>query len=88
MAEDRYANKRGMPDAPAWEAEDVTPSDSVNLDPPARYLYIGTTGDVSVVMKGGGNTVVFSNHPVGYFPQSVSRVNSTGTTASDIIACR
>lgn len=72
---------------PAKWGETVTPSDSINLVNPARSLYIGGTGALSVEMYGGG-TQVFSAVPVGIFPVQVTRVNSTGTTATNIVALR
>lgn len=87
--------------APADEAIAVTPSDSVaivsgwvvyskdasNDTNATRGLYIGTTGDVSVQMYRTGTAVVFKTVPAGVIlPISVIRVNSTGTTASNIVA--
>ena len=68
---------------PAVDASSVTPSDSTVLD--CRALYIGGTGDVAVVTE-KGTTVTFSNVPVGFFPVACNKVNSTNTTATNIIA--
>ena len=66
------------------EAAAVTPHDSTLLTDPG-ILYVGTGGDV-VVLTAGGQTVTFSNVPTGSFiPLQVRRVNSTNTTASDIL---
>lgn len=62
----------------------VTPSDSTDFTTYPECLYIGVTGDVVVDMVGGG-TVTFKAHPVGYLLASVSRVYSTGTTATNIL---
>jgi hypothetical protein len=70
---------------PARLAVAVTPSDITDLANPARSLYIGGTGNVSVEMYGGG-TAVFSSVPVGILPVQVTRVNATNTTASNILA--
>jgi len=72
---------------PAVNAVSVTPSDSTDLDPPARALYIGGTGDIKVDTI-NGDTATFTAHPVGYMPVEVKRVHSTGTTASSILALR
>jgi hypothetical protein len=67
-------------------AEAVTPSDVTNLTNPARGLWVGGTGAVSVEMYGGG-TAVFSGIPAGtLLPVQCTRVNATGTTASLIVA--
>ena len=77
---------------PAIDAAAVTPHDSNDLSvgdgagrAGCRALYIGVTGNVKVDMV-GGTAVTFANVPVGIFPVSVTRVYSTGTTASSIHA--
>ncbi len=72
--------------APASHAVVVTPSDTVDLTDVARALYVGTTGNITVVMA-SGEVVLFSNVPVGILPIMVTRVNDTGTDAlTDLIA--
>lgn len=68
---------------PAKYAVAVTPSDSTVLNP-TRSLYIGVSGNLSVVIN--GQTVAFANVPVGILPVEVTRVRATGTTASSIVA--
>jgi hypothetical protein len=70
----------------------VTPNNTALLSPGAQYpdagsaiLYIGTSGNLSVVTE-GGQTVLFRNVPVGFFPVSVKIVRSTDTTATNILA--
>ena len=72
---------------PAEEAVVVTPHDSNNLLAPARALWVGVSGDVSVEMIGIGSAIVFKGVQ-GLLPVSVTRVNSTGTDATDIVALR
>jgi len=62
----------------------VTPSDSTELQV-TRGLYVGTSGNLSVVMA-DGQTIVFSSVPIGMFPIQVTKVLSTNTTASNIVA--
>jgi hypothetical protein len=68
-------------------ASAVTTSDSVNLTAGATSgLYLGATGDISVVLAGGG-TITFTGMASGVIhPISVTRVNATGTTATGIVA--
>jgi hypothetical protein len=75
--------------SPAYTGESVTPSDDTDLSEPARMLYVGTTGNVSVEML-SGETLVFTGVPAGTFlPVRVTRVNNTGTTgAMSILALR
>lgn len=73
-------------EAPAKDAVAVTPSDSTNLtEGTCRSLYIGVTGDV-VVLFDSGNAITFKDVPVGILPVRAKRVNSTNTTATDIVA--
>lgn len=76
-------------DAPAWTAEEVTPSDSVNLTTWARALWVGSAGNLKVIMAGDAtNTpVTFRGVKAGvWMPIQVKRVYATGTSASDIVA--
>ena len=64
----------------------VTPSDSVGLGGTTRGLYIGTGGNV-VAVRPDGVAVTFTAVPTGTFmPVCCIRVNSTNTTASNIVA--
>lgn len=67
----------------------VTPSDSVDLDPPARALYVGSVGggaDVAVVGF-DDRVVTFKNVPVGTVLRvEAKRINATNTTATDLVA--
>lgn len=82
---DDFRNHAATLDAPAFDAAAVTPDDSNDLAKTSRALYVGTTGNIKVTIK-GGETLVFSNVPVGILPISAARVWATSTTASNIIA--
>lgn len=65
----------------------VTPSDSTNLTSPSRALYVGTGGSMNVLCYESPTNVIFQNLPSGFMlPVSVIRVNSTNTTASNIVS--
>ena len=71
--------------SPAEYAAAVTKSDSTVLKA-TRYLYVGTTGNLTVTMAGDGADVVLSNVPAGaILPIRVVKVKAA-TTASDIVA--
>jgi hypothetical protein len=71
--------------APASGVFAVTPDDADFFSTPARSLYVGGAGDVSVVAE-DGTEAVFSAVPVGtVLPVRCKRVNATGTTATLII---
>lgn len=48
-------------------------------------LYVGVAGDLSLVTD-DGSILVFKNHPVGYVPGLIRRVNASGTTATNMLA--
>ena len=65
----------------------VTPSDTVAISGgPARALYVGTAGNV-VAVTSDGVAVTFTGVQGGsILPIYCLRVNSTSTTASNIVA--
>jgi hypothetical protein len=74
--------------APATRFVAITPSDGTDLAEPARALYIGGAGNVSLVGTddtGTGGTV-FAVTAGQILPLGVRRVRATGTTASAIVA--
>lgn len=78
--------------AAAHSAVVVTPSD-VTLIPPTRALYVGSGGNLTVLMANanadtGGDiaSVTFSNVVAGILPIQVIKVLATGTTASSVLA--
>lgn len=63
----------------------ITPDDNNDLAYPTRGLYVGSAGDVAVVMV-NGDAVTFSTLAAGIVhPLGVIRVKSTGTTAANIM---
>lgn len=90
MATEQAATELPLLDSPkatfgAHRAFDVTPSDTLDGDHETRGLYVGVTGDVAVVMA-GGETVTFVGLASGVIhPLRVTRVNSTNTTATNIV---
>jgi hypothetical protein len=76
------------PNSAEWAAA-VTPSDSATF-PPTRGLRVGTAGDVTVLMSGdgaSGTPVLIPAVLAGeLLPIRVTKVMSTGTTASGITA--
>ena len=73
-------------DAPSGNCVAITAHDSTNFsEGVCRSIYVGTSGDISLLTK-AGQSVTFSNVPVGVLPVRAKRVNSTNTTASNMIA--
>jgi hypothetical protein len=72
--------------APARGGAAVTKSDSTVVN--FRALYVGGTGDVAVTAE-DGNDVTFESVPAGsILPISVTKVLSTGTTATKIVGLK
>lgn len=62
----------------------VVISDSVTLGTPCRGIYVGVGGDI--VVYTGTSTTTFKNVPTGFIlPVKATRVNATGTTASNLV---
>ncbi len=73
-------------ESPATRALAITPSDTVNLTFFSRAIYVGGAGNISVVML-NDSTVTFIGLLAGsVLPVRVKRVNSAGTTATNLIA--
>lgn len=85
MAEFNQDYVRPGLDAPASDAVAVVPSDATVLTAGVRGLYVGVSGDVAVVTR-GGSTVTFKSAPVGILPVCVQKVKATGTTATNLLA--
>lgn len=75
---------------PAASAKTVSPSDSVNFVSVTKALFVGTGGNIAVVLVGEGDSskvTTFTNVLGGtILPVQATRVNSTSTTASNIVA--
>lgn len=74
------------PSAPAGGGEAVTPSDTVSTTTPFRALFVGATGNVTVLMLSGVALTFVGVQSGSILPVSGSRVNATGTTATSIVA--
>ena len=73
-------------DAPANDAATITKSDSVNFTKTCRGIYCGVGGDIAVVTL-DGSVVTFVGVLGGtILPIRATRVNSTNTTASSMVA--
>lgn len=72
-------------DFSATGGQAVTPHDTNELEAITRALYVGTAGDLTVVMR-DGTELTFANAPVGWHPLRVKIVMNTGTDADDIVA--
>ncbi len=85
-AVDTFASNQAGLSNPIEHLETVTPHDTTTLANVSRALYVGTGGDVTVLTK-GGETKTLTAVPSGtWLPIRVQRVNTTGTTASNMLS--
>lgn len=71
------------------EGDWVSPFKNLNAESamPLSSLYIGTEGDLVVVLAGNPQEpIMFKNHSAGYAETPIIRVVKEGTTAGDFVA--
>lgn len=72
--------------SPAYHAAVVTPNDNNDLSDVTRWVFIGGAGALAVITA-GGETLTISGLTAGtLLPLRVSRIQATGTTATNIVA--
>ena len=83
--DDNYGHYSNHIDAPGVNAWPIEPDDETNMDLTTRGIYVGGAGDLSVVMKSEA-VVTLKNVAAGtILPLRAIRVNSTGTSATDLV---
>lgn len=86
MATDTFApNKAHEEWSPAIHAFAITPNNSTDLDYITRSIYVGVGGTIAVVMAGGEEVTFVGVQSGSVLPVRVSRVKSTGTSATNMI---
>lgn len=93
---DRFSSVATDPIYQARQAFVVTPSDTLDLTDPAgdnmpayaKSLYVGVTGDITVIMAGdiAGASPVLLQNVYGMIQIQVRRIKFTGTSAANIVA--
>ena len=74
---------------PMDEDFSVTTSDVTVYAPPIEVLYVGTGGDVSVLLFNSDAATIYKNVPSGQeICRKISKVMSTSTNASDLVGSR
>ena len=82
---DRFAFEYSGGASPATDAFHVTPDDTTVFPQPTRAIYVGTGGDVSIELIGGGIVTLRGTQSGMIYPLRVQKVLATGTTAADIV---
>lgn len=86
MSEAFDASQSNTAEMSARYGQAVTPSNSTNMPHVTRAIYVGGAGNIAAVMA-SGDTVLFVAVPAGaLLPICVKRINSTNTTAVNMVA--
>lgn len=85
MAADNFSEQPTGLVGPALNAFSVTAHDSDNFSDYTRALYVGGAGDASVVMASGDTVTLVGLLAGTVYPLQLMRVNSTGTTATNMV---
>ena len=81
-----FSNQTAIVSDPSSLYVAITPSDTTDLANVANSIYIGGSGDLTV-LRMDGVSVVFKAVPQGgMLPIRVSRVMATGTSATFLVA--
>ena len=82
---DRFENHAAGLESPVRHGFAITPDDSVALAETTRAIYVGTAGDISLILASGAG-LTFVNLASGtVLPVRATGVNATGTTAADLL---
>lgn len=80
-----FDDQNGGIESPAIGCFAVTAHDSNNFTTETRGLYVGGAGNIAIVMR-DGTTATLSSVPAGTFiPIRLKRINSTNTTATNMV---
>ncbi len=71
--------------APARRGFAITASDSTDLSAETRAIYVGSAGDLSVVLSSGDEVTLAGVAGGSLLPVRAKRVKSTGTTAGQLV---
>lgn len=81
----RFSGRSEDVTAPIRRGFSITPSDASNLAAEIRALYVGSAGDLELVLA-SGDAVSLAGVPGGsLLPLRVSRVKASGTTAGLLV---
>ena len=70
----------------AHRAATINPNNTLVFEQPTRGIYVGSFGNLTVDMADGGSSILFVGVQGGtVLPIQVTRVYSTGTTATNMV---
>lgn len=86
MTDTYKGHYRGL-EGPIENIASVTPNDSADLAFVTRAIIVGVAGNVTVDTAGGSSNVAFYAAAGVPIPIRATRIYSTGTAATGIVAC-
>jgi hypothetical protein len=81
---DKFSEYTSGLSSPICGGFDITPNDASDLSSVTRAIIISTAGDVAVVLKNGDTLTLPALAAGVIYPVRVSRILSTGTTATGL----
>lgn len=82
---DRFETRSAGISASAVDGFAITPNDAVELDEITRAIFVGTAGDVAIVLA-SNTELLFKNVASGtILPIRARFINATGTSAGDLL---
>ena len=83
---DQFVSQTTTKESPIEFAVAITPDDATDIATVSRAIYVGVSGNVKVTLL-GGEDITFVSLAAGVFhPIRATRIWSTGTTATSIVA--
>ena len=86
MFTDPFRQSVDSPIAPAEQCFPIAPSDNEDLPRATKAIYVGQSGDVTLVPVRGETEVTFRNLAAGtILDVRIRAIRATGTTATDLV---
>jgi hypothetical protein len=82
---DRFENNSAGLDAPAAHGFAITPHDANELAEVTRALFVGTAGNLSLILASGAAVTLLNIAGGSILPLRVRQVKATSTTAGAIV---
>lgn len=82
---DRFADYATSLESPALTGFAATPSDGADLADVTRAVYVGGSGNISVVFQSGAEVTLVGVVGGTILPLRVRRIKATGTTATGLV---
>lgn len=80
-----FANRAMSADGPATGGFAITPDDETDFPAPTRALYVGSSGDLVLVLVSGDEVVLKGVAGGTLLPVRALRVMAAGTTATALV---